>query len=212
MALDVGYFLDKQAEFRGNLTTCEDNSFVREEILDMHESSNVNWWQIWISSGVLASILLKAGVANFGVSLVRLADPFMICDGKYIGPPSNLNFQRSELQELTQAKKDALRIAGLGGVFLWGLFMNLMMANIIISILSSDDAESISEGDAAVAVVLILVSFLPVSISWRAYRIVQGANVNLADTMSDTGEEVVQSDPEVEIKPDGPEAFGGEAS
>ena len=105
--LTIGYLPseDPVGAFLGNLTACEDNNFVRREIMKLNEASTISGWDIWISSGVISSILLSAGIATFGVYLVKLADPFMSCGGKYEGPPKNFNFQDSELSTLMEEKK-----------------------------------------------------------------------------------------------------------
>lgn len=97
--------LNETVAFLGDLTACEDEKFVRKQILKLNEASTVSWWDVWIKSGVLASILLSAGVANLGVNLVNLADPLMICNGKYEGPPRNFDFQEEEeVKELCEQK------------------------------------------------------------------------------------------------------------
>ena len=71
--------------FVGDLEACNENGYVINEVLDIASQTNFSWWEAWIASGIIASILLKTGVANFGIALLRMADPLMACDGLFIG-------------------------------------------------------------------------------------------------------------------------------
>jgi len=136
--------------FIGNLTTCEDNDFVRREILELSELSTISWWGIWVSSGVLAHIILPMAVSRFGVSVVRLADPFMSCDGKYVGPPKGFQFNESGVEGLMKKTKEDLILAAKGRVLFWALFTNVMMFNIAFA-----RNQVVSKGDSIVAAVII---------------------------------------------------------
>jgi hypothetical protein len=153
----------------------------------LNESSDVSWWKIWISTGLLASILLKAGVAKFGIGLVQLADPFMVCDGKYIGPPSTSFEDNDEMKAVLKKKEYLLRITSFGTVFKSGFLMNLMMLNII---LAGGPEEGIEGRDAAIGSFLIIVSLVPVAISFYASRLVTRKLLLLETaTKNETGEE-----------------------
>jgi len=171
----VGCYLpseDPVGAFLGNLTACEDNNFVRREIMKLNEASTISGWDIWISSGVISSILLSAGIATFGVYLVKLADPFMSCGGKYEGPPKNFNFQDSELSTLMEEKKIALETSAMGGVAFWGVLTNLMMLNVVFGRNAGPTEEDEDEfrKDAAAAAALIVFSFFPIGIAMYASR------------------------------------------
>ena len=78
------------SEFIGNETICIDDNYSRDEIL-VADDTGLNWWELWMTSGLLASVLVKFSVANFGVALLKVADPFCVCDGAYESPPATIN-------------------------------------------------------------------------------------------------------------------------
>lgn len=153
---DTGCYLPKvNVSFLGNVAACEDNDFVRREILELNELSTISWWDIWVSSGVIASILLSAAFARFGVSLAKLADPLMSCDGKYIGPPSNLRLSEPDLNSLMKEKREGLKLAAMGSVTFWGIVTNLLMLNIVVAMGNNDSGD-----DVGPLVTLMVFSFI----------------------------------------------------
>ena len=178
-AADTCFLPDINSTFVGDMTTCEDNSFVRTQILNLLDNTaNINWWDIWISTGLLASIILKGCVANFGIALVQLADPFMQCDGKYVGPPRNFNFGQKEMAKLIAKCDHLLKNQAVGKVFFWGVFMNLLMLNIILGTERENDFEepvdpAKQKKDAIVGGFLIFLSMIPVGIGVYAHHLVK---------------------------------------
>ena len=85
--------------FLGNETICVDRDYSRQEIL-VADESDLSFWEAWIMSGLVANLLIKIAVTNFGVSLLKLADPFCTCGGTYECPP---------LAICSDAKKRGLR-------------------------------------------------------------------------------------------------------
>ena len=51
-----------------------------------------HWYELWLASGFLATLLIKFAVANFGLSLMELADPFVVCAGEFLwmAPPATM--------------------------------------------------------------------------------------------------------------------------
>ena len=160
--------MEEAVPFLGNLTTCQDDDFARKEIMKLNAASTVSWWDVWISSGVLASILLSAGVANLGVSLVHLADPLMVCNGRYEGPPLNFNFQEQDVKALMREKIVGLKMSALGGVVFWGSFMNLLMLNIVLG--KTNEHRGDIQDDAAIGAILLPLSLLPIAASLYTSR------------------------------------------
>jgi hypothetical protein len=179
------YLMEQSAEFVGIMDACTDNSYVREEILDITEDTQFRWWDFWISSGILASIFLRAGVANFGIGLLRVADPLMQCGGKFLGPPTNYELPAEDMRRLRESKENNLRFFGFGTVFFWGLFMNLMMLNIFLASHGSSQEGGGDKNDATVGIILVLFSFFPLTISWYACRLV----VKKIDLLSESHED-----------------------
>jgi hypothetical protein len=86
-----------QFEFVGNITVCSDPVEAQRLILSTTSDTTVNYWELWVASGLVASILIKFVVANFGLSLYFVADPLARCGGRFEYPPgiqgSNAAFQ-----------------------------------------------------------------------------------------------------------------------
>ena len=74
------YLPQKDSPFIGNTTVCEDTEFQREQIHSAPES-DMNWFELWISSGMLAQLFTKFVAANFCAALLKSADPLGSIDG-----------------------------------------------------------------------------------------------------------------------------------
>jgi hypothetical protein len=167
----IGYLPIEEPTFLGNLTSCESYDFVRQEIIELSEASTITWWDVWIHSGVLASLLLSPVVANFGLGLAKLADPFMICDGKYEGPPSGFNFQDSEVIALMDEIGISMKISAFGRVVLWGIFLNVLLLNVILGKMEDDEEFAVTVEDAVVAGFILAISVVTVFVAARADRL-----------------------------------------
>jgi hypothetical protein len=144
--------------FLGNMVVCNDNNFVREKILDLSETSSISWWDVWIRSGILATILLSPAVANFGISLAKLADPLMTCDGKYEGPPKGYNYEISELDTLRERIIFSLKISATGRMIFWGLMVNGIVLNIVLGKERVDEGPNSGGSDALIAVIILVLA------------------------------------------------------
>ena len=133
-------------EFLGNTTICTDRDFSRDEIL-VASDTGLSFWELWLSSGLLAGILVKFAIANFGVALLKVADPFCVCDGKYESPPETAMYQdRSNeeeggietstatihvSEEVTKAKAAALRAIAFRQCLIWGFITNSSLLSLL---------------------------------------------------------------------------------
>lgn len=141
--------------------------------MELSELSTISWWGIWVSSGVLAHIILPMAVARFGVSVVRLADPFMSCDGKYVGPPKGFQFNESGVEGLMKKTKEDLILAAKGRVLFWALFTNVLMLNIAFA-----RNQAVSKGDSAVAAVIIPAAVIIAILAQIASKRIKGQRKN----------------------------------
>lgn len=157
--------------FIGNMTACEDYEFVRREVIELSEASEISWWNLWISSGVLASLLLSPVVANYGIGLAYLADPLMHCDGEYEGPPNGFSFEESEIKGLMEEIRTSLMYSAFGQVMISGVLLNLLMFNVIIGKMDDTEGVGIETEDAIVAGVIVTISIITFVIALKADRI-----------------------------------------
>ena len=203
---DTCFVPDINGTFAGIMTTCEDNHYVKTELLNLLDNTaSIDWWSIWISTGLLASIVLKGCVANFGIALVQLADPFMACDGKYVGPPKDFSFGQKEMNNLIVKSEHLLRIVAVGKVFFWGVFVNLTILNVVLGTERKggefdDEVDPAKQKkDALIGAFLIFVSLFPIAISYYAYHLVQQKyivlidNADSASTLNDDDEDEDES-------------------
>eukprot|EP00586_Coscinodiscus_wailesii_P001633 CAMPEP_0172485240 /NCGR_PEP_ID=MMETSP1066-20121228/13184_1 /TAXON_ID=671091 /ORGANISM="Coscinodiscus wailesii, Strain CCMP2513" /LENGTH=320 /DNA_ID=CAMNT_0013250357 /DNA_START=177 /DNA_END=1139 /DNA_ORIENTATION=- len=84
------------ATFLGNTTLCHGPKFAKQAFLGMAPDTYIDGWNLWIYSGLLASILVKTCVANFGMSLLHMADPLFVCNGEFEGLPCDQQFSSTD--------------------------------------------------------------------------------------------------------------------
>mmetsp|Transcript_21801 Transcript_21801/g.32659 ORF Transcript_21801/g.32659 Transcript_21801/m.32659 type:complete len:288 (-) Transcript_21801:1140-2003(-) len=120
--------------FFGNSTICYNPSYARE-YLKAPEEASVNFWDIWIKTGLLAMIMVKITIANFGIALMHFADPLGSCDGRYECPPERYDPAETEedMQELKENMLSILTVIGGRRTFFWGLITNIGLFNMYIS-------------------------------------------------------------------------------
>eukprot|EP00558_Chaetoceros_sp_UNC1202_P011320 CAMPEP_0197233766 /NCGR_PEP_ID=MMETSP1429-20130617/1743_1 /TAXON_ID=49237 /ORGANISM="Chaetoceros sp., Strain UNC1202" /LENGTH=671 /DNA_ID=CAMNT_0042692073 /DNA_START=94 /DNA_END=2109 /DNA_ORIENTATION=- len=131
------------SEFLGNERICTDFEYSRDEIL-VSDDTGLSWWELWMKSGLLASLLVKFSIVNFGVALLKLADPFYICNGSYESPPELLNQDLSEeggesrtLLHVDNTIKDnkiaALQAIAFRDCLFWGFLTNCSLLSLVIA-------------------------------------------------------------------------------
>jgi hypothetical protein len=148
---------DQNVSYFGNSSICIDDEAARQLVLEAPEM-NADWYDLWVASGFLATLLVKIAVANFGLSLMKLADPFVVCAGEFLWMPTEFGMdiqsadgQRervlldslggrgqslapSVLQQWYASKRRALFHIGLSKAFLWGLLMHLSLVNLFFAV------------------------------------------------------------------------------
>jgi hypothetical protein len=135
-------------DFLGDETICVDKNYARQEIL-VASDTGLSFWELWLSSGLLASLLVKFAIANFGIALLRYADPLCICNGRYESPPkamnSNANNEEREEAETfldvdESIKKDkirALKAVALRQCLIWGIITNSSLVTLVVASLKT---------------------------------------------------------------------------
>jgi len=82
----------------GNTTLCIDTDFASRLVSSPGETDS-EWWELWLSTGLLAQILIKFVIVNYGIALFRWADPLSTCGGQCLWPPHSLFRQTSDQAE-----------------------------------------------------------------------------------------------------------------
>jgi len=122
---------------------CIDKDYARELVLVASENG-LNVWEIWFQSGLLAKLIVKVAIANFGVALFKCADPFSSCNGIYETPP-NVNQKAQSPEAIAHLKKaridmsDALKTIAFKEALFWGMITNFSLSSLIFVALSDFD-------------------------------------------------------------------------
>lgn len=139
-------------------------------VLESAPDASTDWWDLWVASGFLALIVVKFAVANFGLSLMGLADPFMICAGEFLWVPTDMGMElktddgsRERVRFLEafdergralptemiakwfNSKKRALYHIGLSKTLFWGIIVHLCMFNLFVAVQEEIEASSLEE-------------------------------------------------------------------
>ena len=161
---------DVNTTFLGNTTLCRNPYFAKEVFLGSSSSdSNLNWWELWISTGLLATLLEKTCVANFCVATLFLEDPLSKCGGQYEGPPSHHAFGNSfSMYELKAMCEQNLQMVAARKAILWGGLANLFLLNIVASNMHSNNGSDVSSGSCAF---LIGLAFVPPALTYWSKKV-----------------------------------------
>ena len=79
------YTPNEDIVYLGNRSLCLDSDYQQELALQA-PNKEADWSEIanlWISSGLVASFLVKIAMTNFAIELLKLADPFVTCGGEF---------------------------------------------------------------------------------------------------------------------------------
>lgn len=106
----------------------EDDEQEEEE-----EEEKPGFWQIWVTSGLLATFLMKISITNYTMALYNYADPFASCNGSYEGPPDSFAEFIDIGEEVTEQKKKELQFSSLRSLILWCILTNFCMLSLFLS-------------------------------------------------------------------------------
>jgi len=162
------YLPDLDADFAANMTMCSSGAFVRQEIMGLSDAE-VGWWQLWINTGFLSSLLLKVAMVNFGLALLRLADPFVLCGGRYVGLPKHCALSDTEAEKLMRSAEYRLCRTAFRLVLFWGVSLVLMVLNIVSTQAGTGDGK-----DATIAACLIPLAILLIIASLKMSQVIMG--------------------------------------
>lgn len=142
--------------FSGNTTICSNKTAARRLVLEapMPETGERDWYELWIGSAFLATLLVKVAVANFGLSLMELADPFVVCAGEYLGLPvasSSINENKDKLwASVLKSKRRSLFVASLSRVVCWGFVMHACLFNMFAAVYDGTNSSTTTSVELAI--------------------------------------------------------------
>lgn len=192
--------LNKDSVFVGNNTLCSDGSYAFSQVFasysKMAASAGISWWSLWVSSGLLAAMLVKTFTANFAVSILRLADPMTYCGGQFEGPPTSQGFSASET--LRTRCENNLKMIGLRKCIIWGFLSNVCLINMVTSSFHTrDDTSDMPKSNGGY--ILLGLSLVPPIYAWLSMRMsakkIQSLN---KDVESDEESPTIGSDLQLE--------------
>lgn len=135
--LNLAYILtpkDDQA-FVGDSTICTDSQLARSVVFEASDT-DTNWWELWIVTGLMARILIKVAVCNFGIALYRMADPLSICAGRFEWPSERFKLGDETQHTLEKVKVEKATVHWLVAVksaIFWGLLMHMCLINLVLT-------------------------------------------------------------------------------
>jgi hypothetical protein len=128
--------------FLGNDKICRDFMHARGKILESSEN-DLNFVELWITSGLLATFIVKIAITNFGVALLKLADPFCTCGGKYESPPIRYTDPiEGSVEEsahliandrIKENKAASLRALAIRESLIWGFIANASLISLLVA-------------------------------------------------------------------------------
>lgn len=169
-----------------------------------------------MASGFLATLVVKFAVANYGLSLMALADPFAVCAGEFLWVPTDLGMEiKTEqgaietfkfleafdergralptemLEKWFNSKRRALVHIALSRTVLWGFLVHLCMFNLFVTVQEEiGDVTSIGmilrHRDTVVVSVCLGFTCLVVVFGCKAIRALQKWPVEQGDTSDES--------------------------
>ncbi|KAI2502204.1 hypothetical protein MHU86_12256 [Fragilaria crotonensis] len=99
--------------------------------------------KMWISSGLLASFIVKIAMTNFAMGLLHLADPFISCSGRFMWIPTKLGSglgKRDKNEVFRGFKKNKLKTLQntyMRTCIIWGTIFHLCVYSLMKSAFST---------------------------------------------------------------------------
>mmetsp|Transcript_28241 Transcript_28241/g.46773 ORF Transcript_28241/g.46773 Transcript_28241/m.46773 type:complete len:757 (+) Transcript_28241:223-2493(+) len=153
----VDAFLPEEGtQFIGNKTICEDSEMAREIVLQAPETT-FSGYELWIESGLFATIILKFSMANFVIALLKIADPFVVCAGRFVWIPAKFGLSMDGLDkdqlfnQFKTTKESSLFYINLRGAIFWGLTMHWALWNLMSTAYTTSLSDGgVSEDDVSI--------------------------------------------------------------
>lgn len=154
--------------FLGNSSLCEDTDYARELLLQAPETE-VSLYQMWLQSGLLATLLIKFAMTNFAVGLLKLADPFVVCNGHFMWIPAKFGLglhgvdKTGLFEQFKKTKETALFNITLRTLVVWGLLLHFCLYSLMFAAYSgSSSTQSVNSDDIAVLLICLGISIFVV--------------------------------------------------
>ena len=128
------YGLGSNYSFAGDTTICTNTSAAEQLIFGFDQDAEVNWWDFWIKTGLIASIFVPVLITNLGLSVHGLADPLSQCAGEY-EVPSNRFLQVTIVDghALRQRFERGLWTVSVKWCFIWFVLVKLCLLNLMMA-------------------------------------------------------------------------------
>lgn len=130
--------------------------------------TNTSWWMLWIGTGLLARILIKVAVCNFGIALYRMADPLSICAGRFEWPSTRFKLADSTNKTLEHVKREKSTIykwVAVKATVLWGLLMHICLINLMLTAWNSGASTEL-HSDVKLGIVAFAIGLFSLPVGW----------------------------------------------
>lgn len=164
--------MDTDPTLLGHSIVCNDPAYAKTKLLEEASSSKASFWQVWINSGIIAPILVKMSVANFGIAVLHKADPLSACGGKYEGLPRSYYLgSPAQMLAMRAEKEKRLALSALAQILIWGGMAFAWALNIFLT-QTEGPADAVDE---LRGFLLFGVSIVSLIVSWLVSRRVNKA-------------------------------------
>jgi hypothetical protein len=154
----------------GVKTICEDTELAREIVLQAPDST-LSGFELWYESGLFATIILKFTMTNFVIALLKIADPFVVCAGRFVWIPTKFGLSSGGLNkdklfaQFKTTKEGSLYFINLRGTIFWGFFMHWALWNLMSTAYTTSLSDGgIDEAGIAVLQFCMIVAVIVVTI------------------------------------------------
>lgn len=141
---------------------------ARSLVMEASEAET-NWWQLWVATGLLARILIKVAVCNFGIALYRMADPLSICAGRFEWPSARFQLPDSTSRTLEQVKREKSIVyqwvafkAAIG----WGILTHICLINLMLTAWSSGGGVTELHADEKLGIAAFAIGLFSLPAGW----------------------------------------------
>lgn len=150
-------------QFKGNTSVCQDTELARQIILQA-PASEFSGPDLWLQSGLVSALVIKCVVANFVIALLRVADPFVVCNGEFMWIPAKFGLgidphDKSKVFASFKTTKEAsMWYINFRDLLWWGLIMHLALWNLMSAAYTKSIETGVTNDDIAVMRLALIVA------------------------------------------------------
>lgn len=158
--------------FVGNDTLCFSPEYTFQKYM-VAPATNTNWFNIWLSSGIIAQLFVKVLATNFIIHCLQLVDPLHSYGNQYEAPGSSLDGQSNSIPRMSLAKEamiiTLLTHSAMKHAWFWGIILALAIFNLSWSVFRNIQP-TWGNTDQGVGLLLMIIAVLVPLVSLIIYK------------------------------------------